>query len=251
MLLLAEAFTRPKAVRALAALGFSQSYTYFIWRTAAAELREYLTELTQTELAEVLRPAFFPTTPDVLHAYLQTGGRAAFRVRLLLAATLSPLYGIYSGYELCEATPLHPGSEEYLDSEKFQLRQRDWAAPGNLNDDLARLNAIRRAHRALQVADNVEFPEAEHEHILWYAKRGDTPGATLLIAVNLDPHHPQETMVHVPLELLGVDEGTAFEVEDLLSGERYTWRGRRNYVRLDPAIGSARSFVSAPRASRA
>jgi starch synthase (maltosyl-transferring) len=242
VLLLAEAFTRPKTVRALAALGFSQSYTYFIWRTAAAELREYVTELTQTELAEVLRPAFFPTTPDVLHAYLQTGGRPAFRVRLLLAATLSPLYGIYSGYELCEATPLHPGSEEYLDSEKFQLRQRDWSAPGNLNDDLTRLNAIRRAHRALQVADNVEFPEAEHEHLLWYAKRGDTPGATLLIAVNLDPHHPQETMVHVPLELLGVDEGTGFEVEDLLSGERYTWRGRRNYVRLDPAIRVGQIF---------
>jgi len=242
VLFLAEAFTRPKALRTLAALGFSQSYTYFIWRTTAAELREYVTELTQTELAEILRPAFFPTTPDVLHAYLQTGGRPAFRVRLLLAATLSPLYGIYSGYELCEATPLHADSEEYLDSEKFQLRQRDWSAPGNLNEDLATLNAIRRAHRALQVADNVEFPEAEHAHILWYAKRGDTPDATLLIAVNLDPHHAQETMVHVPLELLGLDEGTAFDVEDLLSGERYTWRGRRNYVRLDPATRVGQIF---------
>jgi starch synthase (maltosyl-transferring) len=235
VLFLAEAFTRPKAVRTLAALGFSQSYTYFIWRTTAAELREYVTELTQTELAEILRPAFFPTTPDVLHAYLQTGGRAGFRVRLLLAATLSPLYGIYSGYELCEATPLHADSEEYSDSEKFQLRRRDWSAPGNLNDDLAALNAIRRTHPALQRATNVEFPEAEHAHILWYAKRGDTPAATLLIAVNLDPHHAQETMVHVPLELLGLDETTPFDVEDLLSGERYTWRGRRNYVRLDPA----------------
>ncbi len=242
VLFLAEAFTRPKAVRALAALGFSQSYTYFIWRTGAAELREYLIELTQSELAEILRPAFFPTTPDVLHAYLQTGGRAAFRVRLLLAATLSPLYGIYSGYELCEATPLHAGSEEYLDSEKFQLRQRDWAAPGNLNDDLTTLNRIRRAHRALQLADNLEFHEAEHAHILWYAKRGDGPAATLLVAVNLDPHHAHETMVHVPLELLGVDEATPFEVEDLLSGERYPWHGRRSYVRLDPTVRVGQIF---------
>jgi starch synthase (maltosyl-transferring) len=242
VLFLAEAFTRPKAVRTLAALGFSQSYTYFIWRTTAAELREYVTELTTTELAEILRPAFFPTTPDVLHAYLQTGGRAGFRVRLLLAATLSPLYGIYSGYELCEGTPLHTGSEEFLDSEKFQLRQRDWSAAGNLNDDLAALNAIRRAHPALQRANNVEFLEAEHEHILWYAKRGDAPSATLLIAVNLDPHHAQETMAHVPLELLGLDEATPFDVEDLLSGERYTWRGRRNYVRLDPAIRVGQIF---------
>jgi starch synthase (maltosyl-transferring) len=235
VLFLAEAFTRPKAVRALAGLGFTQSYTYFIWRTTAAELRTYLLELTETELAEILRPAFFPTTPDVLPQYLQTGGRAAFRVRLLLAATLSPLYGIYSGYELCEATPLHSNSEEYLDSEKFELKHRDWSAPGNLNADLTTLNGIRRAHPALQRSDNLAFHDAEHEHILWYAKRDAEPGKTLLIAVNLDPHHAQETMVHVPLELLGVDETTPFEVEDLLSGEHYIWHGRRNYVPLDPA----------------
>ncbi len=239
---LAEAFTRPKAVRALAALGFTQSYTYFIWRTTPAELREYLTELTAGELPEILRPAFFPTTPDVLHAYLQTGGRAAFRVRLVLAATLSPLYGIYSGYELCEAAPLHAGSEEYRDSEKFQLRQRDWSAPGNLNADLAALNAIRRAHPALQRVETLAFHEAEHEHILWYSKRDADPGMTLLIAVNLDPHHAQETMVHVPLDLLGVDETTPFEVDDLLSGEHYAWQGRRNYVRLDPAVRVAQIF---------
>jgi len=234
VLFLAEAFTRPKAVRALAALGFSQSYTYFIWRTTAAELREYFTELTRTELAEIMRGALFPTTPDVLHAYLQTGGRAAFRVRLLLAATLLPLYGIYSGYELCEATPLHAGSEEYLDSEKFQLRNRDWTAPGNLNADVTILNRLRRAHRALQLADNLAFHETENDALLWYSKRGSAPHTSLLIAVNLDPHHAQEAMVHVPLDLFGVDETTPFEVEDLLTGERYTWSGRRNYVRLDP-----------------
>ncbi len=235
VLFLAEAFTRPKAVRALAALGFSQSYTYFIWRTTAAELRAYVTELAQGELVEILRPAFFPTTPDVLHAYLQTGGRAAFRVRLLLAATLSPLYGIYSGYELCEATALRAGGEEYLDSEKFQLRHRDYDAPGNLNDDLRVLNALRRCHRALQRAGNVAFHDAGNDDLLWYSRRGDTPATTLLIVVNLDPHHAREAMVEVPLELLGLEEDAVFEVEECLGGAHYAWRGRRNYVRLDPA----------------
>jgi starch synthase (maltosyl-transferring) len=235
VLFLAEAFTRPKAVRALAALGFSQSYTYFIWRTTAAELREYFTELTRTELTEIMRGILFPTTPDVLHAYLQNGGRAAFRVRLLLAATLLPLYGIYSGYELCEATPLHAGSEEYLASEKFQIRQRDWSTPGNLNDDLKTLNELRRGHRALQIADNLVFHEVENDVMLCYSKRGPDPLTSLLIAVNLDPHQAQEAMIHAPLDLLGLDETAPFEVEDLLSGEHYTWRGRRNFVRLDPA----------------
>ncbi len=176
VLFLAEAFTRPKAVRALAALGFSQSYTYFIWRTTAAELREYLIELTRTELAEILRPAFFPTTPDVLHAYLQTGGRAAFRVRLLLAATLSPLYGIYSGYELCEATPLHPGSEEYLDSEKFQLRQRDWSStrqPERRPRDRERRSAAPIARCRSSTTSNSSIRSTTH--ILWYAKRRHRP----------------------------------------------------------------------------
>jgi starch synthase (maltosyl-transferring) len=235
VIFLAEAFTRPKAVRALAALGFTQSYTYFIWRTGAAELREYLGELTRTELAEMLRPAFFPTTPDVLPAYLQTGGRAAFRVRLLLAATLSPLYGIYSGYELCEATPLHAGSEEYLDSEKFQLRQRDWSAPGSLAPDLIALNRLRRVHHALQVGDNLSFHASDNDALLWFAKAGRAPDPTLLIAVNLDPHRVQEGTVEIPRALLGLDPASPFDVEDLLSGERYTWSGARAYVRLDPA----------------
>ena len=235
VLFLAEAFTRPKAMRALAALGFNQCYTYFIWRTTAADLRTYLDELLRTELAEILRPAFFPTTPDVLHAYLQTGGRPAFRVRLLLAATLSPLYGIYSGYELCEGEPLHPGSEEYLDAEKFQLRHRVWDAPGNLNEDLRALNRLRRSHGALQIADNLAFHDAGNDALLWYSKRGAAPDETLLVVVNLDPHRAQETMAEVPLDLLGLDDGSSFEVEDLLSAERYTWSGRRTYLRLDPA----------------
>jgi starch synthase (maltosyl-transferring) len=245
-LFLAEAFTRPKPMRALAALGFSQSYTYFIWRTTAPELRDYLTELTQSELAEFLRGALFPTTPDVLPAHLQTGGRPAFRARLLLAATLAPLYGIYSGYELCEATPLHPGSEEYLDSEKFQIRVRDWNAPGNLNADLTALNRLRREHVALQQATNLAFLHSENDAVLCYARTATAPAASLLIAVNLDPHHGQETMIHVPLERFGLDADAAFTVEDLLSGERYTWKGRRNYVRLDPAerVGQIFRIVS-------
>jgi starch synthase (maltosyl-transferring) len=246
VLFLAESFTRPKPMRALSALGFSQSYTYFIWRTTAAELREYFTELTQGELAEVLRGALFPTTPDVLHRYLQTGGRAAFRVRLVLAATLSPLYGIYSGYELCEAEPLHPDGEEYRDSEKFQIRVRDWDAPGNVNADLALLNRLRRAHRALQRADNLAFCDADNAAILCYAKRGATPEETLLVAVNLDPHAAQHAQVDVPLALWQREAATPFTVEDLLTGERWDWSGSRAYVRLDPAEHVAHVFRLAP-----
>jgi starch synthase (maltosyl-transferring) len=184
-------------------------------------------------MVEYFRPNFFTNTPDILHEYLQTGGRPAFRVRLLLAATLSPLYGTYSGFELCENVPLRPGSEEYLHSEKYEIRQRDWDAPGNLKPDLRLLNRLRREHPALQRLDNLSFETSENEQILWYRKahaEGD-----LLVAVNLDPHQPQETLVHVPLAALGLAEDQPFQVEDLLSGERYGWQGTRNFVRLDPA----------------
>src|SRR5262249_34682492 len=154
---LAEAFTRPKLMRYLAKCGFTQSYTYFTWRNTAWELREYLTELTTTEAREYMRPNFFANTPDILHEYLQHGGRPAFEVRLILAATLAATYGIYSGYELCENVPVRPGSEEYLDSEKYQIRIRDWNTPGNLKELIARVNQIRRAHRALQFNDNLRF----------------------------------------------------------------------------------------------
>jgi starch synthase (maltosyl-transferring) len=232
---LAEAFTRPKRMKALARLGFTQNYTYFTWRNTAWEVREYATELAQTEMAEYFRANFFANTPDILHEYLQTGGRAAFRVRLVLAATLSPLYGIYSGFELCEATPLRAGSEEYLDSEKYQLRQRDWDAPGNIADDVRLLNRIRRENPALQRATTVSFHVAENEHVLFYRRYAPDGGDDLLIAVNLDPHRVQETMVHVPLDALGIGPHDAFTAHDLLTGERYRWGGVRNYVRLDPA----------------
>jgi starch synthase (maltosyl-transferring) len=230
---LSEAFTRPARMYGLAKLGFTQSYTYFTWRNTARELREYFTELTGTEAVEYFRPNLFANTPDILHAYLQEGGRPAFRVRLVLAGTLAPLYGIYSGFELCENTPQKPNSEEYLDSEKYQIRVRDWEAVGNINRDVATINRLRRDQPALQRLDNLSFHLSENERILFYHKHA--PGNELLVAVNLDPHRAQETMVHVPLDALGIGEDQPFEVEDLLTGTRYTWRGTRNYVRLDPA----------------
>lgn len=230
---LSEAFTRPDRMRGLAKLGFSQSYTYFTWRNTAAELRDYFTELTQTDMVEYFRPNLFTNTPDILHAYLQDGGRPAFRVRLTLAATLSPLYGIYSGFELCENTPLRPGSEEYLHSEKYEIRVRDWDAPGNLTDEIARLNRLRRENPALRRFGNLTFHPSEDDHVLFYHKHA--PGNDLLIVVNVDPHRARETMVHVPVSALGVAADAPLPVEDLLTGARYTWRGVRNYVRLDPA----------------
>jgi starch synthase (maltosyl-transferring) len=232
---LSEAFTRPKRMKYLAKLGFTQSYTYFTWRNTAAELREYLTELTQTPVAEYLRANFFVNTPDILHEYLQHGGRPAFRIRLLLAATLSPLYGLYSGFELLENVPLKAGSEEYLDSEKYQIRQRDWSAPGNINADVARLNRIRKENRALQLNSNISFHLSENEHILFYRKSAVEAGNELLIAVTTDPTRPHDTMVHVPVDALGVGHDRPYVVHDLLSDARYTWRGSRNYVRLDPS----------------
>jgi starch synthase (maltosyl-transferring) len=164
----------------------------------------------------------------------------------VLAATLSPLYGIYSGYELCEATPLHPGSEEYLDSEKFEIRVRDWNAPGNLNADLALLNRVRRTNLALQRSDNLAFCDADNAAILAYVKRGATPEDTLLIVVNVDPHTAQASMVEVPLALWQREATRPFAVEDVLTGERYAWSGARAYVRLDPAERVAHVFRPAP-----
>lgn len=233
VIFLAEAFTRPKRMQGLAKLGFTQSYTYFTWKNTSWDLREYLTELASTQIAEYYRPNFFANTPDILHEYLQTGGRSAFRVRLLLAATLSPTYGIYSGYELCENTPVRHGSEEYLHSEKYEIRVRDWNAPGNIKHDISRLNRIRRENTALRRMGNLRFIHSDNEHILAYLKSASD--GDLVIAVNLDPHHPQETMLHLPIDDLGIGADEPFEVEDLLGGHRYGWRGSDNYVRLDPS----------------
>ncbi|MBA3585660.1 MAG: hypothetical protein H0W36_14280, partial [Gemmatimonadetes bacterium] len=230
---LAEAFTRPKRMQELARLGFTQSYTYFTWRNEAAELEEYLTELAAPAMADIFRGNFFVNTPDILHEYLQTGGPAAFRIRLLLAGTLSPLYGVYSGFELCEATPVRVGSEEYLDSEKYQIRVRDWAAPGNLDADIATLNQVRRAEPALQRMDNLAFQESGHQDVLCYLKTAW--GRDLLAAVTVNPREPVEAELEVPLASLGLAEDEPFEVEDLLTRERRRWCGARQAVRLDPA----------------
>ncbi len=236
IIFLSESFTRPNRMKGLAKLGFTQSYTYFTWKNTKAELVEYLSELTQSGMHEYYRPNFFANTPDILHEYLQHGGRPAFRIRLLLAATLAPVYGIYSGYELCENVPVRPGSEEYLDSEKYEIRVRDWNAEGNIKRDISRLNAIRGMEPALSVLVNLEFVDTDSDDILAYLKRDDVSGESrhLLAVVNLNPSEVRETTVHVPIASLGIKDGAEYQVKDLLTGKSYTWRGADNYVRLDP-----------------
>ena len=258
----AEAFTRPKKMKNLAKAGFTQSYTYFTWKNTSAELIELMTDLTGPA-AEYMRGNLFANTPDILHEYLQQGGREAFRVRLLLATTLLPLYGIYSGFELGENVAVKAGSEEYLNSEKYELRPRNFDAPGNLNEEIRLLNTVRRDHLALQRYTNLTFHRTDNSQILFYRRAGDTAmreergagGATserpttdnrqpatsaprahdILVAVNLDPKRPHHTTVEVPIAEMGIAPDEAYAVTDLLTGARYTWRGARNYVRLDPA----------------
>ena len=257
----AEAFTRPKRMKSLAKLGFTMSYTYFTWKNSVPELRDYFEELTSSPMVEYFRGNLFVNTPDILNEYLVHGGPAAFRIRLLLASTLLPLYGIYSGYELFENVPLRPGSEEYLDSEKYQIKPRDWEAPGNLNPMIQLVNRIRRENRALQLTDNLTFHTSENPRVLFYRKAAtvrprewtggrasyytvpekllqtDSAERDLLVAVTVDPRMVQETMVHVPLAELGIPQDASYVVHDLLTGAHYTWRGPRNYVRLDPMAG--------------
>jgi starch synthase (maltosyl-transferring) len=239
---LSEAFTKPKMMKALAKAGFNQSYTYFTWRNSKHELIEYFTELTQTEMSEYFRPNLWTNTPDILPFVLQEGRRPAFMIRVALAATLSPLYGIYSGYELCENEAL-PGREEYLDSEKYQYKKRDWNAPGNIKDWIARLNKIRKENRALQGYTNLRFHDAENDAVLFYSKMTAARDNIILVVVNLDPHRKQNSFVYVPIESFGQMESDAYQVQDLLSGATYNWRGRRNYVELDPDVQPAHIFL--------
>ena len=238
---LSEAFTRPKMMKALAKAGFNQSYSYFTWRNSKRELIEYFTELTQTEMSEYFRANLWPNTPDILPFVLQDGGRPAFMIRVLLAATLSTLYGIYSGYELCENEALS-GREEYRDSEKYQWKERDWNAPGNIKDWIAQLNKIRKENRALQSYDNLRFYHADNDAILFYGKMTPARDNIILIVVNLDPHRKQNSYIDVPIDQFGQMESDVYQVHDLLSDARYTWRGRQNYVELDPEIQPAHVF---------
>jgi starch synthase (maltosyl-transferring) len=231
---LSEAFTRPKIMRYLAKAGFSQSYTYFTWRNTAQEITEYFTELTTTDVREYMRPNLFANTPDILHGYLQRGGRPAFQVRFVLAATLGASYGIYSGFELFENVAVKEGSEEYLDSEKYQIRIRNFDQPGSLSELIARVNAIRREHPALQHDWGLEFHQTDNPQLLCYTKTSPDGHDVLAIVVNLDPANMQHGFVRLPLTAWSRSGDGALEVVDLLSNERYFWRGEWNYVRLDP-----------------
>jgi starch synthase (maltosyl-transferring) len=236
---LAEAFTRPRLMQYLAKAGFTQSYTYFTWRNTKEELEEYLTELTTTEMREYFRPNFFANTPDILHEYLQAGGRPAFEARLVLAATLSPTYGIYSGFELCENRSVRPGSEEYLNSEKYQIRHWDWDRPGNIVDVVTAVNKVRREHTALRSNESLLFCETDNPQLIAYTKTAPDRSELLLTVVNLDTRYMQHGHVEVPVKLLGITGDTPYTVHDLLSDTDYVWTGSRAYVRLDPGIRQA------------
>jgi starch synthase (maltosyl-transferring) len=260
VLFLAEAFTRPAMMRTLGAIGFHQSYTYFTWRTAKWELEEYLREVS-SQTDHLMRPNFFVNTPDILHAFLQYGGPAAFKIRAVLAATGSPSWGVYAGYELYEHVAVRPGSEEYLDSEKYQIRVRDWAGAEKegrtLAPYLATLNAVRRAHPALQRLRGVVIHSSDDENVLVFSKqarvstgstegRGTTDGEgstgelddLVIVVVNLDPHGARETMVHLDLPALGLGWHDSLAVHDEITGADWHW-GQHNYVRLDPGVEPA------------
>jgi starch synthase (maltosyl-transferring) len=242
---LSEAFTRPKVMRRLAKGGFSQSYTYFTWRNTKQELIDYLTELTATDSVEIMRPNLFANTPDILPEYLQYGGRAAFQVRLVLAATLGATYGIYGPpFELSVGQAVRHGSEEYLDSEKYQVRHWDRDDPASLRDYIATINAIRRENPALHYDRNLRFYPCDNDRILFYGKSSPDLLNIVLVVVNLDPHHVQSGWVSLPLAELGLPTGPghSFQVHDLIGDARYLWHGESNFVQLDPTASPAQVF---------
>ena len=232
---LAEAFTRPNVMYHLAKLGFSQSYSYFSWRNTKPELKQYFTELSQTDVREYLRPSLWPNTPDILPEFLQVGGRAAYMVRIVLAATLGANYGIYGpAFELCENTPLRPGSEEYLNSEKYELKHRDLESKTSLKNFISRLNRIRKETSALQSDRNLHFHETDNPTLICYSKATDDLSSVIVVVVNLDPFHVQSGWVNLDLDSLGLDKRHAFQAHDLLSEGRFLWQESRNYVELTP-----------------
>ena len=243
VLFLAEAFTRPKVMYRLAKLGFSQSYTYFAWRNTGQELTEYFTELTQPPVREFFRPNLWPNTPDILTEYLQFGGRPAFMIRAVLAATLGASYGIYGpAFELCERRPRERGSEEYLDSEKYQVRHWNLDDPWSLRPLIARLNRIRRENPALQRDWGLRFHPTDNPSVICYSKTTEDLASVVLATVCLDPQYRQAGWVELDLEALGLAEDQPFQIHDELSDARYLWHGRRNYVELDPGALPAHVF---------
>ncbi len=240
VLFLAEAFTAPATTKRLAKLGFTQSYTYFTWRNTKYELTEYLTELSSTGMADYFRPNFWVNTPDILHAFLQRGGPPAFRLRLILAALTAPSWGMYSGYELFENTAVREGSEEYLNSEKYQLRSRDWNDPRSLAPMIAQVNGIRRRHaEAIALLRTLHVHHVNSDHMLCVSRMSDDGSDVLLVIVNLDPYSAHDGTTWLDLEELGIPGSAPFSAHDELTDANYTWWGPSNYVRLDPAVQPA------------
>jgi len=242
---LSEAFTRPKLMQALAKVGFTQSYTYFTWRNWKDELIAYFTELTRTEVAEYFRGHLFTSTPDILPPILQDGGRPAFKLRLALAATLSSLYWIYSGYELIENAPI-PGTEEYLNSEKYEIPVRDWDAAGNITDYVTRINQIRHENPALREYRNLEFYESDDDSVLFYGKRSADGRNVVWVVVNLDPFEAHDARLHLPLDRFELTAEDRIQTHELLTDQRQIWRGPAHTIRLDPAREPAAIFRVMP-----
>jgi starch synthase (maltosyl-transferring) len=243
VIFLAEAFTRPKLMYGLARIGFTQSYNYFPWRNTRHELTEYFQELTRTQVREYFRPNLWPNTPDILTQYLQYGGRPAFMTRFILAATLGASYGIYGpAFELCVNQPREPGSEEYLNSEKYEIKSWDLNRPEVLTDLVSRVNRIRRENPALHSNDRLDFHGLDNDQIIAYSKTTADLANSILVVVNLDPHHVQAGWLNLALDRLGIAPDTPFQVHDLLTQERYLWHGARNFVQLNPALVPAAIF---------
>jgi starch synthase (maltosyl-transferring) len=236
VLFLAEAFTRPAMMSKLAEIGFSQSYTYFTWRHEKVEITEYVEELAHGPLADVMRPNFWPNTPDILGGVLRHGNRAAFLLRYLLAATLTPNFGVYSGYELRENEPAADTNEEYLFSEKYEVKSRDWDRPDSLAPFMAKVNGIRRAHPALQQLRDIRFHHVDNPNVIAYTKGSRASGDLVLVIVNLDPVRTQEATVHLDLHAVGLPDREPYRARDELTGETYEWQGGANYVRFEPAL---------------
>jgi starch synthase (maltosyl-transferring) len=244
VIFLAEAFTRPKLMHRLAKLGFSQSYTYFTWRNTKQELTDYFTDLALGPGRLYYRPNVWPNTPDILHEVLQSGLRPVFAARLVLAATLSANYGIYGPtYELLESEPREPGSEEYRDSEKYQLRHWSVDKADSLWSWVARINRIRRDNAALQSDGSLRFCSIDNDQLIAYLKMDERSGNVILTVVNLDPYRAQSGWLDLDIEALNLDAEQPYQVHDLLSDQRYIWRGRRNYILLDPASAPAHVFL--------
>lgn len=243
VIFLSEAFTRPKVMYELAKLGFTQSYTYFAWRNTKVEFTQYFTELTQTDVREFFRPNLWPNTPDILTEFLQSGGRPAFMIRLVLAATLGASYGIYGpAFELCESRPREPGSEEYLNAEKYEIKDWDITRSDSLREFITRVNRIRRDNPALHSNEGLRFHPVDNDQLICYSKSTEDQSNEVLVVVNLNPHYTHVGWVELDLDALGLDREHPYQVHDLLTDARYLWHGSRNYVELNPQVVPAHIF---------